>query len=269
MIKKKIIIESYIPLLKNKNDPLSIETECLYGEEFTVLKKSEDWCYGYLNHDYYYGWVQRVNLANAPTANFYVLAPNTFVLNEPNIKSLTINHLSIGSEVFVNKFYNDWAEIFFIKNEISLIGYVPRAHLIKIGSNKLDWVTIAESLIGTPYKWGGKTSRGIDCSALVQISLKLSYIKSPRNSEDQKIKLGKNVLSSNELDLQNLFKIWDANIKRGDLIFWKGHVAIINKPLTLIHANTDTYNVSQQNTKDILETYNKKNLIPLAIKRII
>ena len=181
----KRIVKNYTPLLKIKNNPLSIETECLYGEEFTILKKSRNWYYGYLNNDNCHGWLQKNSIDYITEPNFCVSASRTFVLNKPNIKSLTIDYLSIGSVISVNYFIDEWAQITFIKKNTVVLGYIPKVHLIEINSSKLDWVKFAESMLGVPYKWGGKTSFGIDCSGLVQISLNMANIACPRNSGDQ------------------------------------------------------------------------------------
>mgnify|MGYP001485264319 FL=1 len=134
-------------------------------------------------------------------------------------------------------------------------GYVHKFHLQKVTSKSKDWIEVAESMLGVPYKWGGKTSLGIDCSGLLQISLKLVGKKAPRNSIDQKKLLGYNIFTKNELKLDNCLKLWDKRIKRGDLIFWEGHVAIINCKTTIIHANVETNNVAIHNSKELLKKY--------------
>lgn len=268
MITKKRIIKNYTPLLKIKNSPLSIETECIFGESFTVLAKSSNWCYGYLNNDNYHGWLKSNSIGDLDKPNFCVSSSRTFILDKPKTKSLTMSYLSIGSSIKVDKFLESWAEVFYIKNKIMKKGYIPKNHLIKINSYKPDWVTVAESMLGVPYKWGGKTSFGIDCSGLVQLSLKLAGVYSPRNSANQQTSLGFNLFSNSELKFKNCLKIWPTKVKRGDIIFWKGHVGIINTNTTILHANTDTQNVAIQNSKTLITKYFKKGLIPLAIKRL-
>jgi cell wall-associated NlpC family hydrolase len=104
-------------------------------------------------------------------------------------------------------------------------GYVPARHLAPLDVMAHDPVAVAESLLGVPYLWGGKTSLGVDCSGLVQIALAACGIKSPRDSAPQERALGTPVAT----DLSGL--------RRGDLLFWKGHVAMLRDAETLIHAN--------------------------------
>jgi hypothetical protein len=101
--------------------------------------------------------------------------------------------------------------------------HVPTVCLVPIKARSSDFVAVAEQFLGTPYLWGGKTSLGLDCSGLVQVSLQAAGIACPRDSDLQELTLGK---------LSSL-----ASLRRGDLLFWKGHVAIARDPETVIHAN--------------------------------
>ena len=92
--------------------------------------------------------------------------------------------------------------------EDEIIGHVPAHHLAPLGHVVADWVAVAESLIGTPYRWGGRDGIGIDCSALVQLSLAAGGIRAMRNSGDQE-KPSADHRSS-------------LGLVRGDLVFWKG-----------------------------------------------
>jgi len=107
---------------------------------------------------------------------------------------------------------------------VSPIGFLRAAHVRPSGRQETDFVAVAERFVGTPYLWGGKTSLGIDCSGLVQLALTACGIACPRDSDMQERTLGKPVA-----DLSSL--------RRGDLIFWKGHMAIVRDERTIVHAN--------------------------------
>jgi cell wall-associated NlpC family hydrolase len=106
-------------------------------------------------------------------------------------------------------------------------GYVPMSHLAPVDAAEPDFVAVAERFLGVPYLWGGKTSLGLDCSGLVQVALTACRIACPRDSDMQEQALGAPVLTNADL----------SNLRRGDLIFWKGHVAIVRDAETLLHAN--------------------------------
>ena len=91
--------------------------------------------------------------------------------------------------------------------------------------NETDFVAVAERFLGTPYLWGGKTALGLDCSGLVQVALTACGVSCPRDSDMQEEALGTAVAAD------------PSALLRGDLIFWKGHVAIVRGPDSLLHAN--------------------------------
>ena len=107
---------------------------------------------------------------------------------------------------------------------VATIGYVPAGHLAPLDRVETDFVAVAERFVGTPYLWGGKTSLGLDCSGLVQVALSACGIACPRDSDMQESALGALVTSLSTLE-------------RGDLVFWKGHVAIVRDEQTFLHAN--------------------------------
>src|SRR5207245_5378075 len=104
-------------------------------------------------------------------------------------------------------------------------GYVPARHLVSIDNRERDFVAVAERFLGAPYLWGGKTSLGLDCSGLLQVALAASGVPCPRDSHMQEAALGAALAGGL------------GDLRRGDLVFWKGHVAIARDAATLIHAN--------------------------------
>ena len=90
-----------------------------------------------------------------------------------------------------------------------------------------DFVAVAERFVGTPYLWGGKSSLGVDCSGLVQLALGACGISCPRDTDMQERALGTALSNAHAFD----------QLRRGDLLFWKGHVAIVRDEATVVHAN--------------------------------
>jgi cell wall-associated NlpC family hydrolase len=137
------------------------------------------------------------------------------VFPEASIKAPPLEALPLGATIRVERMQDTFA--------VSANGYLPARHLLPLEAAEPDFVAVAERFVGAPYLWGGKTGLGVDCSGLVQVSLNACGVPSPRDSDMQEAGLGSPVQL--------------ADLKRGDLLFWKGHVAIARDAATLIHAN--------------------------------
>jgi cell wall-associated NlpC family hydrolase len=135
--------------------------------------------------------------------------------------------------------------------------YLPLQHVGSIERHAEDFVAIAERFVGTPYLWGGKSSFGIDCSGLVQISLNAAGTGCPRDSDMQQDGLGRALDPAESKKLQ-----------RGDLIFWKGHVAIVRDADTVLHANAHRMATVIENTKDAIARIKAAGSEITAIKRL-
>jgi cell wall-associated NlpC family hydrolase len=195
-------------------------TEALSGELITVYDMNNNWAWGQLNADGYVGYVAADCLSRMPEMTTHRVANRaTFVYSAPDIKSPPFMRLSFGAELIVFGIDGKFAEL-------SRGGFAFAGHLIPREDVAKDFVRVAERLIGAPYLWGGKTTNGLDCSALVQLSLNAAGLSCPRDSDMQEAEVG-----------EPLPKADLAAVQRGDLIFWKGHVAVATSPDFLIHAN--------------------------------
>lgn len=241
------VIKPSIPMRSNPDENSELETECLFGETLEILDKYTDWYYCKLLTDNYHGWVKKKYLGKFIPPTHRIISKTTFIYKEDDVKSGCINYLPLGAQVFVKKIYKSWAKIC-LSDPNYKSAYIPRNHIIKIGENIIDWVAIAEKLIGTPYVWGGRNSIGLDCSALLQLSYQTYGENIPRNSNEQAM-LKKEIIE-NELEL-----------KRGYIVFWKGHVGIMADKYNCVHANAFHMEVSKEPLKNIVKRASKDNPI--------
>lgn len=202
----------------------SLETECLFGEMVEILQDHLDWFYCKLTTDNYCGWVKKSSLGQIKEATHRVLAKRTFIYEDKNAKSNTLLYLPMGAKLAIEDIKSGWAETSFSNDNKIQVGYVPLIHIVKIDHKVLDWVDIAQQLDGTPYKWGGRDTVGIDCSALLQLSYQAYGQIIPRNTLQQ-VRLNKPTIEKMSC------------LKRGCVIFWNGHVGIMIDQINCIHAN--------------------------------
>jgi cell wall-associated NlpC family hydrolase len=207
------------PLRREPTPDAPLDTEALKGERVTVYESDDEgWCWGQLDRDGYVGWLPANALAEpGPPATHVVTALRTLAFPGPSIKLPPVAGFSFGCRLVVMRTEGPLA--------VTPSGYVPARHLAPVDVHASDFVAIAERFLGVPYLWGGKTSLGIDCSGLVQVALTAAGIACPRDSDMQEGALGEEVAT----DISGL--------RRGDLVFWKGHVAIVRDADTLVHAN--------------------------------
>jgi cell wall-associated NlpC family hydrolase len=137
-------------------------------------------------------------------------------------------------------------------------GYVPLQHLAPIEAAASDYVAVAERFLGVPYLWGGKSSLGIDCSGLVQVALTACGVACPRDSDMQEQALGSEIAGASDL----------ADLQRGDLVFWPGHVAIMRDAADIIHANAHRMAVTIEPLTQALQRIRKTGCEISSIKRL-
>jgi len=190
--------------------------QLLFGERFEVLEEEGAFVLGQSARDGYVGYVEAAALAAPhPAPTHRVAAIRTYAFDGPSIKARAIGPYSINSLVAA-----EGQEGRLVK--IAGSGWVTAEHLSPIGVFEDDFVPVAERFLGAPYLWGGRESLGVDCSGLVQQALMACGRACPRDTDQQQA-LGR--------------EITPAEFARGDLVFWKGHVAIGCDGTRILHAN--------------------------------
>ena len=192
-----------------------MDTQLLLGEKFRVYEERGPWVWGQAQSDDYVGYVRAEDLGVDIATTHRVTALRSFIYTDPDIKSRPLMAVSMGAHVRVTGFEGAFGVL-------ADGSYIFAGHIDVETAHAHDFVQVAERFIGVPYLWGGRESLGLDCSALVQISLSMCGHACPRDSDMQEAVLGAAV---------------SGDLARGDLVFWKGHVGILQNADTLLHAN--------------------------------
>jgi hypothetical protein len=246
------IVDALVPLRDAPFSGAEVLTQALKGERVTIYDRNgEGFAWGQLNGDGYVGWLPDRALtkpAAAPTHK--ITALRTFAFPGPSIKLPPVETLVMGTTITVLRQDSTFA--------VTREGwYLPLPHVGGLEYLERDFVAVAERFVGTPYLWGGKSSFGIDCSGLVQVALNAAGTGCPRDSDMQQDGLGR------KLDAAE-----SARLQRGDLIFWKGHVAIARDADSIIHANAHHMATAIEPTRSAIARIKASGSEITSIKRM-
>ncbi len=200
------------------------ERQLLRGETFWVVHVENGMAFGYADKDGYVGWLDFGDVLSHPSQDVThtICAPRSYAKSSPGLKTNgATTPLPYGAQLVVIDENEGWSRIAWDGGRVSRDLFVPTAHLKPKTHLAIDAAAEAIKFLGTPYLWGGNSSFGIDCSGLVQAALLASGTPCPGDSDLQ----------------QTAFPDAIGDYQRGDLLFWKGHVAMITDPQNLIHAN--------------------------------
>jgi cell wall-associated NlpC family hydrolase len=217
---RRRVVASHLPLRREPRADSNLDTEALHGETLVVFDEADGWAWVQLDHDDYVGYVPSAGLggAGAP-ATHRIAALRTYVFPAPDAKAPPQGLLSLNARVRVAEQGGRYVPL-------ATGGFVYGSHIVPVGEHAPDFVSVAEGFLGAPYLWGGRTSVGLDCSGLVQLAAAAAGHALPRDADMQETEAGEPV------DIAG-----GAELKRGDLIFWEGHVGIMTSADTFLHAN--------------------------------
>jgi cell wall-associated NlpC family hydrolase len=226
------------PLRARPEAGCGTDTELLYGETVRVLDVADGWAWVRSDLDGYVGYVPEdvVQPPQAP-ATHLVAVPRTFVYRGADLRFPQAFALSMGSRIaVVGEAETRGTRYFLLDGGLAIVAdhCIPAA-----GALTEDYVAIAARFLETPYLWGGRSGFGIDCSGLVQLAMQMAGRNAPRDSDMQASGLGR--------------AIEREELTRGDLVFWKGHVAIMEDEKTLVHANGHTMTVAREGLEDAIQ----------------
>jgi cell wall-associated NlpC family hydrolase len=221
------VVAPVAPLKREPRSDAGLDTQVLHGEAFRVFEDlDEGWSWGQLETDSYVGYVPTDALGPpSPKPTHRVGALRTFLYPGPDMKLPAIAPLSFGSAVALSGSADTRGTHYRLLARGE--GAIVAAHAVPFDAPpEPDFVAVAERFLNTAYLWGGRTSIGLDCSALVQLSLMAAGKPAPRDTDLQEKLLGRRLAHGME-----------AKLRRGDLLYWKGHVAILTAPDGIVHAS--------------------------------
>ncbi|MFT0859360.1 C40 family peptidase [Ancylobacter sp. G4_0304] len=247
------VVFAEAPVTREPAPDAPLTTQALHGETVMVYETTiEGWAWGQLEADGYVGWMPSEALgpvAGPPTHK--VAALRTPVFPGPSIKLPPRALLSFASHVRIVR-----AEGKFLVTDEG--GYLFARHLVPVETREDDYVEVAARFLGAAYLWGGRSSLGLDCSGLVQVALQATGRDCPRDSDMQESALGTALDFAGDI----------TRLRRGDLVFWPGHVAIIEDGGTLLHATAHFMSVVREPLRSALVRIEATSAPVRSIRRL-
>lgn len=213
------------------------DDQLLFGEAFDVLDTEGEWAVGRARRDGYVGWVLKSALTGSvllPTHR--VAAIRTYAFPRPEFMAAPPVLITLNSLVTVEARQDRFCKI-------ARCGWIVEEHLAALDVFETDAAGVAERHLGSPYQWGGRESWGLDCSGLVQQALFACGRACPRDADQQEREVGLSIEPGQQFE----------NLKRGDLVFWDGHVAMMTDAARVIHATSHHMQVAYEPLGEAVE----------------
>jgi len=257
-----VVIAPVAPLYREASRRSPLETQLLIGQKFDVYGLHGRWAWGQARSPVkgsrrkdYVGYVSQKHLADTKiTPTHMITALMAPMFSKPDIKSHVIQNIPLGGQV-LSRGEND------VFIQIGAGGFVHVNHVRPLSSpsRTTDFVDIVEKHMGIPYLWGGVSTAGLDCSGLVMSALHAIGIDAPRDADMQEKALGDYIVPTKPF----------MGLKRGDLVFWKGHVGVMQTSGRLLHANAYHMSVESEPLRRAAKRIEKSGGGPItSIKRL-
>ena len=247
-----------VPVLDVRNAPsgdAGLDTQLLLGDAVTVFDEADGFAFVQGVRDSYVGYVAASGLrAPRPAASHVVAVPRTFLYAEADMKRPATAALSMGSRLNVVGAAETRGTLYALLESGEA---VVSSHVSPADQIADDYVDVAETLERTPYLWGGASGFGMDCSGLVQLCLRMAGRACPRDTDMQAASLGAPLAIGADL----------SGLRRGDLVFWKGHVAIMLDADTIIHASGHAMMVVRERLAEAVERIAALYARPVGFRR--
>ncbi|MFZ2099983.1 MAG: NlpC/P60 family protein [Oricola sp.] len=246
------------PVVDIRNAPAQdagVDTQFLMGDRVRVFEIAEGWAWLQGERDSYVGYAAESALSfNAPEPTHRVIVPRTFRYPGPELKKRPLAALSMGSQVaVVDEEERRGNRYVVLPDHTALVAI----HVAPLAETAPDYVAVAEQLIHTPYLWGGTSGFGVDCSGLVHLAMRMA---------------GRDILRDTDMQEETVGDLLDtggdfSSLKRGDLVFWKGHVGIMVDAVGMLHASGKTMTVTLEPLADAIARIEPLYGLPTSVRR--
>jgi cell wall-associated NlpC family hydrolase len=257
------IVDPVIDIRREPRPDAPVDSQALYGETVLLFEDLEGFGWAQLQTDAYVGYVPMnalVPTKNALTQTMsvpthIVSAPRTFLYPGADMKFPVTHALSMGSQLTITAEAETRGTRYL---KLASGEFIIAAHTRPLGAYASDPVSVAIRFLDTPYLWGGRSAFGIDCSGLVQLSFAQCGQALPRDSD----------MLANTAGVQIGEGADHAPLMRGDLVFWKGHVAFMEDAQTLLHASGHSMAVVREPYLPALERIKAMYGLPTRYRRV-
>ena len=252
---KRVVTDAVLDLKDHPGAGSPTGTQALLGETVILFDEADGLAWIQLDDDRYVGYVHSGGLGpTGPDPSHIVTVPRTFIYEDADLRSPVRNACSMGSRVTPVEAQTTRGTDYLV---LEGGGAVIAGHVAPLPAAAPDYVAMAALFLQTPYLWGGTSGFGLDCSGLVRLAMAMCGKIVPRDTDMQAAGLGAEIDPGPDY----------AGLQRGDLVFWKGHVAIAEDNKMAIHASGHSMQVVREPIHDTIDRIARLYGSPTCVRR--